>query len=895
MGKTAFVGAASQIAREAGVAVLQARADNLGEQMLGGIVERLLYSHVADASQVQPASAQPRLAVKQLDQLIRSLAAERGVLVALDDAHVLDEECVEWLQGLERGPSHRRIRVLLSVAERSPQSPLRPVDTLLSAQNARVMSLTALSADGVAALVADCLRGYWTLPIDQGFTDACCDATRGVPLFVIALLREMRSAHVEPTAAGVRRVEQATSPTVARWVLSRLSQLPEDVGRVLEAAAVVDMPGDTDILAKTTKLTVARVRAVTHMLTASDLLVREESRLTFIPLVRHTVYDEIDPATREKLHMRAATYLHNRGTDPAEVVEHLLHTEPGHRQWVAQALASAGQAALQAGSVSEAVRYLRRCLAETPGKFGPDDVRLDLVRAEAAVDQRAAVEHLGDAVRGGARPELAAGVAVSLTRIATDADVKAKLAATLDEIAGGLASSDLTSRTELCIASALLAGPPAALQVAEKLRSQLDDWHPGTQTERKAVALFAIADTVDPRTRPASDVADSLLRVIDEDHLASGDRVDCELWARAVLALARSGEFEQADKLARHAQSESRPRRFRTAEAEFLLTLAISLSMQGALRDAEAEVRTALSLAEGEPWPRRPEAAACLVSVLLDQGRADEADDVVRRFAGAEIQPSAFEALSLLEQRGRLRSQEGRAAEALSDFLLAGQRAESLGVCSPAVTVWRSEAALLLHREDRTAEAVRVASENAELARAHGAPWTVGSALRIEALVGPTTQRIERLEEAVEYLDHSPAQLQLAVALADLGCALRAAEASSTRARTVLRRAADIAFRQGASPLATRSATELRLSGARPRRLALWGPGALTSSERRIVELATAGLTNAEIADELFVSEKTIEGHLVRAYRKLGVRSRRELKERLPAAGEGPQGSLLER
>lgn len=165
----------------------------------------------------------------------------------------------------------------------------------------------------------------------------------------------------------------------------------------------------------------------------------------------------------------------------------------------------------------------------------------------------------------------------------------------------------------------------------------------------------------------------------------------------------------------------------------------------------------------------------------------------------------------------------------------------------------------------------------------------------MSALVGPPSERIAGLEEAVEHLENGPAQLELAVCLADLGCALRAVEASSPRARTILRRAADIAFRHGASPLAARCAAELRLSGARPRRLALWGPSALTSSERRIVDLVMAGLSNAEIAEELFVSEKTIEGHLVRAYRKLGVRSRRELRQRVPAPVEGSQSSIVER
>jgi DNA-binding CsgD family transcriptional regulator len=894
LGKTAFVGAAGQMAREAGLAVLQARAESLGDQVLGTIAERLLYSHVPEAPASQAAAGQPA-AVGQLERLVRSLAADRGVLVAIDDAHLLDDDAVSWLRSLEGGPAHRRIRVLLSVAERLPQSPLRPVEAMLSAPHARVMSLTPLSTDGVSALVADCLRSYWSMPSDPSFVHACREATGGIPLFLISLLRELRSARVEPTATGARRVERATSPTIARWVLGKMSLLPEDAGRVLDALAVVGTPGDSDTVAKMTKLSVARVRSVTHLLTAADLLVRDDTRLAFVPLVRRTVYEEIDPALRAKLHLRAATHLHNRGTNPAEVVEHLLLTEPGHRQWVAQELARAGRAALQAGAVSEAVRYLRRYLAENPGSSQPYDVRLELVRAEAAVDERAAVEHLGDAVRGGASPDLAAGVAVSLTRIVTDVDVKAKLAGTLDEIAARLSRSDLTSRTELHIANALLAGPPGALVVAERLRSEMAEFPTGTLTERKAVALLAIADTVDPSRRPASEVADALRRALDEDQLASGDRVDSELWGRAVLALARSGGFEPADALARHAQAQARAGGFRAAEAEFLLTLAISLSMQGALRDAEAEARNALSLVHGEPWSRRPEAAACLAGVLLDQGRVDEVEEVLGQFAGLEIQPSAFEALSLLEQRARLRAHESRTAEALSDFLLAGQRAEALGVSSPAVTLWRSETALLLSREGRSAEATRVAGENLDLARAHGERWLIGAATRVVALVGPAGERVDRLEEAVELLEHGPAQLQLAQALADLGCALRANETSSSRARSVLRRAADIAFRHGATPLATRSATELRLSGARPRRLALWGPGALTSSERRIVELATAGLTNAEIAEELFVSEKTIEGHLVRAYRKLGVRSRRELKERLRPAREGSSGHIVER
>ena len=61
------------------------------------------------------------------------------------------------------------------------------------------------------------------------------------------------------------------------------------------------------------------------------------------------------------------------------------------------------------------------------------------------------------------------------------------------------------------------------------------------------------------------------------------------------------------------------------------------------------------------------------------------------------------------------------------------------------------------------------------------------------------------------------------------------------------------------------------------------GADSLTPSERRIAEMAAAGLSNAEIAQELFLTVKTIEMHLTRAYRKLDVRRRAQLAQALGA------------
>ena len=107
-----------------------------------------------------------------------------------------------------------------------------------------------------------------------------------------------------------------------------------------------------------------------------------------------------------------------------------------------------------------------------------------------------------------------------------------------------------------------------------------------------------------------------------------------------------------------------------------------------------------------------------------------------------------------------------------------------------------------------------------------------------------------------------------------------AAATAAWRRRALLREALDVAHRAGAAPLAERAETELRATGARPRRAVLTGVEALTASERRVAELAADGLTNREIAQALFVTMRTVEGHLTSVFAKLDVRSRAELPRR---------------
>jgi DNA-binding CsgD family transcriptional regulator len=172
-------------------------------------------------------------------------------------------------------------------------------------------------------------------------------------------------------------------------------------------------------------------------------------------------------------------------------------------------------------------------------------------------------------------------------------------------------------------------------------------------------------------------------------------------------------------------------------------------------------------------------------------------------------------------------------------------------------------------------------------AHAWGTPRAIGMALRAAGLVEGGTGGLELLEEAVAVLEPSPARLEYARALVDLGAALRRANRRAA-ARDPLRRALDLADACGARPLADRARHELRASGARPRRPRISGVDALTASERRIARMAADGLSNPEIAQALFITKKTVEAHLSSVYRKLDIHSRTQLAPTLPNAERGP-------
>jgi DNA-binding CsgD family transcriptional regulator len=225
-----------------------------------------------------------------------------------------------------------------------------------------------------------------------------------------------------------------------------------------------------------------------------------------------------------------------------------------------------------------------------------------------------------------------------------------------------------------------------------------------------------------------------------------------------------------------------------------------------------------------------------------------------------------------------LRAAAGNHEAAVEELSSCGLEPPALGGENPAVLAWRSAAALSLSELGRLEEARILAAEELRRAQAFGAQRAIGVALRTDALVGPAAQRTQKLETALAVLEASPARFEHAQVLVDLGATHRAARQRST-AREPLLHGLALASRCGSRRLEARARAELAAIGVRPRTVERSGADSLTPSERRVAELAASGQTNREIAQTLFVTEKTVEAHLGRAFRKLDVASRRQLPD----------------
>ncbi len=190
-----------------------------------------------------------------------------------------------------------------------------------------------------------------------------------------------------------------------------------------------------------------------------------------------------------------------------------------------------------------------------------------------------------------------------------------------------------------------------------------------------------------------------------------------------------------------------------------------------------------------------------------------------------------------------------------------------------------------LRSGDRKAAALAMArmEERAPLA---GTPWASGLLARCRALMADGDGAERLYQESIAQLGKVPVAVELAWSRLLFGEWLRRRRRRAD-ARVQLRAAYEAFESWGAAPFAERARVELLATGETARRRTADTQFDLTPQERHVAVLAASGLTNAEIATQLFVTTSTIEFHLSRVFRKLGITSRRQIGSRLGATGPG--------
>jgi DNA-binding CsgD family transcriptional regulator len=894
IGKTALLAEVRGLAQEAGMQVLGGRGSELERSFSYGVVRQLfepLLASVRDDERGELLVGAAALAVPLFDPallaaapsadsslatlhglywLTANLAARRRLLLALDDLHWCDLPSLRWLAYLLPRMEGLDLSVVVGLRPEEPGQDPGLLGQILSDPLAAVIRPAPLSAGAASQVVRDALSPE----AEDAFCVACWEETGGNPLLLRELVHAIAAERLAPIDANVPRLRELGARAGSRATAVRLSRLPREATMLAQAVATLGDDTDLHHAASLAGLDEQAASELVRALARLDVL-RARPPLGFVhPLIRAAVYDSLTPLERERGHARAARLLTEAGAEPEHVAAHLLRSPPGDDPQVAATLRHAAHRASSRGASDSAVAYLRRALAEPPPAAERVELLLELGSAETLVDGDGAIEHLREALELTDDPIRRAHIALLLGRqlfLLRGEEADAVFLEALAELDG--ADADLENQLEAGLITNGLFAPSRyhdARERLERLRHRSADQTIG---EKLLLCLRAYHDA--RAGVPAADVVPLARRAVADGTLVRSNVSGALFPLCTVLGMA---DLDEVLALYEDLLAEAHRRGSTFAFAAVKVFRAQTLIWRGDLREAESDARDALAAADawGPSARLAGHGAAFLADSLMEQGRLGEAAGCLARVSPGESLPESVRLLYLRDSATRLRILRGDMAGGLAELLEAGRQFESVGSRNPAFIPWRSPAALALLQRGERDEARRLAGEEVELARGWGAPRALGAALRTAGLVEGDEGGLALLGEAVEVLSGCPAKLEHARARAELGAALRRA-GHRAQAREHLRRAVELATICGAAPLAARTETELLATGARPRRIALHGVESLTPSERRVAEMAAQGQSNREIAQALFVTQRTVEVHLTSAYRKLDISSRSQL------------------
>jgi DNA-binding CsgD family transcriptional regulator/tetratricopeptide (TPR) repeat protein len=789
--------------------------------------------------------------------LLRLLARDEPVLIAVDDVQWLDPASARILSFAARRLGELPVGIVVTQRGEGPD----PLD-LANALGATYeeLRLGPLSLGAIAHLV----RSRYATPLPRPVLARVHQASGGNPMFALEFARSVDRDRPQ--------LGPITIPSsLLDLVRARVERYPKDVRRLLAivaAAERITMPGLAALEPAATKLLDAGVDLDAVTVDGDGLL-----RFTH-PLLGAAAYGGLTPTARRSLHGELALASENVEDRARHLALAAAEPDPAAARLLDEAAASASA----------------RGAPETAAELAQEAIRLTPASDDALRFERtlALAWHLGGAGRPGDGKELLERLLAS--GLQGPPRARALLLAT------GLAD-DVDEATRMDDAL-LHAGADAALRAEIHLGLSSYAFYRGDLEASEAAARQALAAGEEAGNH--SLVATALMQVADRVDLAG--RAEPDLLLRAE-ALAREhglhawfppiGEAA-GRRLLRHGDLDGARDSF---ESELSSALA-----QGALpdryrlwRDLSDVERHAGRWRVSEGYVDQAEECA---GAAVRGDRWGQAELVQRRAALAVLCAPVEEARDLLA-RGIALADEihwphlaamnrwclGALELSLDDPTQAWRMLEDL----PSTATWGRlevveavadgiEALVGLGRLEAADELLRTLLED----RGRGHLWAGPGSLRCQALLRLARGDLEAAraaaEEAAAGFEQRGFPLHRARSLLVAGEALRRA-GERRRAGEKLDRAREIFDELGAPRWVDRCDKELRRARPRPRH-----DDDLTHAERRVAALVAQGKKNREVAAQLFTTVSTVEAHLTRIYRKLGIRSRTELA-RLVADG----------
>jgi DNA-binding CsgD family transcriptional regulator len=806
-------------------------------------------------------------AVHGLYWFCAELSERTPLLLAIDDADRADQASLRFLAHLVPRLDGLSVAVAIVCRPTEPGPEAQLLDQVERRANLR-LSPGPLSPDGSAALVRGRLGGG-----DSELCAACHRAARGNPFLLGELCATMTADGLAPTAAAAPVVEGLATQKIADSSLDRVARVAPDARRLVQVAALMGPGAELRQAAALAELELTRAASLADSLVKLGVL--SSSRpLEFVhPVVRTSIAKDQPAGARALLHTRAARLLADEGADGELVCAHLMQATPAGDGWAVEQLLKTARAALGQGAPEAAASLLARALSEPPTKEQRVEVLCELGRAEAlGPDPASAVEHLraalGMAPERESREELMAELMSTLWHLGRRAEL---LELARDELERCDRHTPLESRRRL--EAALLMGLKFNVEHYDELDSRLDALAPELIGDSPAerVMLAVVAQRRVERAEPVEQAVAAARRALERGLLADHAPSLRAPSGVALRALIESDEHEEAARWIAEGLALARARGSRLGLLTAHRFLAELAYRAGDLTQAEADARLVANTWLEFHSLAAYLAAAILAQTLVARGRVEQAYAALDPLGDA-LEYRGFPNSAVAAARGDLAIAVGDPAGARAEYARAGMEFPYSG--------WRPGAARAHLLLDEREKAIELADEELVRARRFGAPRSLGIALRMAGLCHGGERGLRSLEQSILVLRESPARLELATSLFEVGAVLRRAERPDD-SRRPLREALELAHRCGAQPLAEQAQTELVALGDRPREPAASRAESLSATELRVCQLAADGLSNAEIAQALFVTRRAVETHLGNAYRKLDIASQVELAQAL--------------